>query len=122
MRSCVRQRVFAFVRVRIIKRPDASTRMIGTASGRVFSSRTFEMYYTYLTGKDVSLLDEVLTQVDHAAGQDLNNSTGITQRMRKSRKGRGTWITLETHIFQSPFFRISDPTECGTVRYKVDQK
>ena len=45
---CVRQRVFAFVRVRIIKRPDASTRMIGTASGRVFSSRTFEMYYSSL--------------------------------------------------------------------------
>ena len=49
VRSCVCAcvRTSAIVRVHIIKRPDASGRMKSFASGRVFRSRTFEMYYTW---------------------------------------------------------------------------
>ena len=51
---CVRALASAFVHVRasvfvcihIIKSPDASARIISDASGRVFRSRTFEVYYT----------------------------------------------------------------------------
>ena len=32
-------------------------------------------FIVFLTATNVSLLDEVLTQVDHAAGQDLNKSS-----------------------------------------------
>ena len=35
----------AFVCVHIIKSPDASARIISDASGHVFHSRTFEVYY-----------------------------------------------------------------------------
>ena len=42
---CACVRTSAIVRVHIIKRPDASGRMKSFASGRVFRSRTFEMYY-----------------------------------------------------------------------------
>ena len=50
---CVRALASAFVRVcasvfvcvHIIKSPDASARIISDASGRVFRSRTFEVYY-----------------------------------------------------------------------------
>ena len=69
--------------------------------------------------------DEVLTQVDHAAGQDLNKTSTPQGSHRGRGKGRGTWITVQdihtrdSH-FPISFFRISDPTECGTVRYKVD--
>ena len=48
VRACafVRVRVCTYVCVHIIKRPDASGRMKSFASGRVFRSRTFEMYYS----------------------------------------------------------------------------
>ena len=41
----VRVRASAFVCVHIIKSPDASARIISDASGRVFHSGTFEVYY-----------------------------------------------------------------------------
>ena len=41
----VRVCAFVFVCVHIIKSPDASKRIISDASGRVFHSRTFEVYY-----------------------------------------------------------------------------
>ena len=41
----VHVRASAFVCVHIIKSPDASARIISDASGRVFRSRTFEVYY-----------------------------------------------------------------------------
>ena len=44
----VRVRASAFVCVHIIKSPDASARIISDASGRVFRSRTFEVYYISL--------------------------------------------------------------------------
>ena len=43
---CACVRMSAIVRVHIIKHPDVSGRMKSFASGRVFRSRTFEMYYT----------------------------------------------------------------------------
>ena len=46
-RAFVRVRALAYVRVHIIKRPDASGRMKSFASGRVFRSTTFEMYYRF---------------------------------------------------------------------------
>ena len=56
MYVCVRAHTSAFVPLRlrscvcvcvhIIKSPDASARIISDASGRVFRSRTFEVYYT----------------------------------------------------------------------------
>ena len=42
LRSCVCVRC-----VHLIKSPDASARIISNASGRVFRSRTFEVYYRY---------------------------------------------------------------------------
>ena len=42
----VRVRESAFVRVHIIKRPDESGCIDNDASGRVFRSKTFEMYFT----------------------------------------------------------------------------
>ena len=42
----VRVHAFAFVCVHIIKSPDASSRIISDASGCVFRSRTFEVYYS----------------------------------------------------------------------------
>ena len=44
----VRVREFTFVRVHIIKRPDASGRIDNDASGRIFRSRTFEMHYIHV--------------------------------------------------------------------------
>ena len=78
--------------------------------------------------------DEVLTQVDHATGQDQNKSSTPQGSHRGRGKGRGKGrgilglqckiYTLEINTrdshFPISFFRISDPTECGTVRYKFD--
>ena len=47
----VRVRASAFVCVHIIKSADASACIISDASGRVFRSRTFEVYYTTLEQK-----------------------------------------------------------------------
>ena len=65
---CVRALASAFVRVRastfvcvhIIKSPDASARIISDASGRVFRSRTFEVYYKYRTMAKVKTIGLVL--------------------------------------------------------------
>ena len=61
----VRVRASAFVCVHIIKSPDASARIISNASGRVFRSRTFEVYYksimgekTVICGRSASWWDE----------------------------------------------------------------
>ena len=48
---CVRVRASAFVCVQTIKSPDASRRKWISASGRVFCSRTFGMYYRFYTSR-----------------------------------------------------------------------
>ena len=57
-----RTRTDAFVCVHIIKGPDMSARIISDASGRVFGSRTFEVYYT---SANVSLLKHEAIRTDN---------------------------------------------------------
>jgi len=53
--------VSAFVCVQTIKSPDASRRKWISASGRVFCSRTFGMYYTWASHKKLAFIFRNIT-------------------------------------------------------------
>lgn len=82
---------------------------------------------------DVSLLDEVLTEMDHAARHEQNKSTpqwSRTGRGRGKGKGRGTWITVQDiHLNSTSFFLFAQNqwfqvqrVKQRYIRYNIDDE